>query len=410
MTTQRYPGVEKNLYEILGISTTATIDDIKAAYRRLALEVHPDRNPSDPLAHAKFIRVQQAYEKLIDPARREAYDLEQSSDGLRTADWAASLHITFSMDYYGYTIPSDLIRQADQQADSFAAQAGISKAEAMSRILLDPLIAEALVSHQSNAADVTTLLKLADLYFHTYRSYEALEYYVKALHAAPVWETAARCEHIGAAYAHAQDPWGGVRMLMTFLEKFPTAPPAVRQQWADDGVKLLWKAEDLMVKDVPAERKYEIMRSFLAKAQVLGYRPKYYGWKKLAEAAVAAGNFSAAQEHLRAVDAQDLSPWEVSGMMRSQIKAGLIGEAVELGQHALPRDQLTLAMNEDERRICKTLAEAYELAGQFADAVVLYRLLSQLPTAPRTLSGLTKKMARLEKLITAHQPAVPEQV
>ncbi|WP_054848173.1 DnaJ domain-containing protein [Methanoculleus chikugoensis] len=53
-------------YEILGVSTDATSDEIRAAYRRLAKRYHPDIN-HDPDAGERFIAIQQAYETLIDP-------------------------------------------------------------------------------------------------------------------------------------------------------------------------------------------------------------------------------------------------------------------------------------------------------------------------------------------------------
>jgi DnaJ-class molecular chaperone len=64
----------KDPYQILGVKRNATADEIKRAYRRLAKEHHPDRNPGDPTAEQRFKEVQAAYEVLGDPQRREQYD------------------------------------------------------------------------------------------------------------------------------------------------------------------------------------------------------------------------------------------------------------------------------------------------------------------------------------------------
>ncbi|MCP4249453.1 MAG: J domain-containing protein [bacterium] len=64
----------RDYYEVLGIDRTASADEIKRAYRRLAKEHHPDRNADDPAAEAKFKEVQAAHEVLKDPQKRAQYD------------------------------------------------------------------------------------------------------------------------------------------------------------------------------------------------------------------------------------------------------------------------------------------------------------------------------------------------
>lgn len=69
-----------DLYEVLGVSKDASQQDIKKAYRQLAKEYHPDRNP-DPDAEETFKKISTAYEVLSDPEKRQAYDRFGSTDG-----------------------------------------------------------------------------------------------------------------------------------------------------------------------------------------------------------------------------------------------------------------------------------------------------------------------------------------
>ena len=65
---------KKDFYEVLGVSRSATNDEIKAAYRKLALKHHPDRNPGNKEAEEKFKEAAEAYEVLSDVQKRKAYD------------------------------------------------------------------------------------------------------------------------------------------------------------------------------------------------------------------------------------------------------------------------------------------------------------------------------------------------
>lgn len=64
-------------YAVLGVPPSATADDIKAAYRRLALATHPDRHPDDPDAEARFRAISTAYAVLSDPTQRSRWDTQR---------------------------------------------------------------------------------------------------------------------------------------------------------------------------------------------------------------------------------------------------------------------------------------------------------------------------------------------
>jgi len=65
---------KKDYYSLLNVSRSATADEIKKAYRKLAMQYHPDKNPGDKKAEEKFKEFSEAYEVLSDPKKREMYD------------------------------------------------------------------------------------------------------------------------------------------------------------------------------------------------------------------------------------------------------------------------------------------------------------------------------------------------
>lgn len=65
---------KRDYYEVLGVSKNTSEDELKKAYRKLAMKYHPDRNPDDKAAEEKFKEAKEAYEILNDPQKRAAYD------------------------------------------------------------------------------------------------------------------------------------------------------------------------------------------------------------------------------------------------------------------------------------------------------------------------------------------------
>jgi curved DNA-binding protein len=86
---------DTDLYQVLGLTREATPDQIKKAFRKLAKEHHPDRNPGDPKAQQRFVEVSRAFEVLSDPDKRAAYDefgpasLESGFDAERARAFSA---------------------------------------------------------------------------------------------------------------------------------------------------------------------------------------------------------------------------------------------------------------------------------------------------------------------------------
>ena len=70
-----------NYYSILGVPETATDDEIKKAYRKIAMKYHPDKNPGDKEAEVKFKEASEAYDVLSNPEKKKNYDTFGSAEG-----------------------------------------------------------------------------------------------------------------------------------------------------------------------------------------------------------------------------------------------------------------------------------------------------------------------------------------
>jgi molecular chaperone DnaJ len=85
---------KRDYYEVLGVSRGCGPEDIKRAYRRMALKHHPDKNPNDPEAEKKFKECAEAYEVLSDPEKRQRYD-RYGHEGLRGVGMHDFSHMGF---------------------------------------------------------------------------------------------------------------------------------------------------------------------------------------------------------------------------------------------------------------------------------------------------------------------------
>ena len=110
---------KRDYYEVLGVNRDATEEEIKKAYRKLAMQHHPDRNPDNPKAEEKFKEAKEAYEILSDSDKRAAYDrfghqgVEQAAAAAGGANFADAFGDIFSEIFGGGRAHSNVYRGAD---------------------------------------------------------------------------------------------------------------------------------------------------------------------------------------------------------------------------------------------------------------------------------------------------------
>ena len=93
--------VKRDYYEVLSVSRTATDQEIKSAYRKLALQFHPDRNPDNPDAEEQFKECSEAYAVLADSEKRARYDrFGHAGVGSGTAEQGGGFDPTVFNDFH----------------------------------------------------------------------------------------------------------------------------------------------------------------------------------------------------------------------------------------------------------------------------------------------------------------------
>lgn len=91
------PSPKRDYYEVLQVPRSASSDEVKRAYRKLAVKFHPDKNPDDAQAEEKFKEIGEAYDVLIDPDKRSAYDRFGHAAFSQTGGFGRGFHDPFDI-------------------------------------------------------------------------------------------------------------------------------------------------------------------------------------------------------------------------------------------------------------------------------------------------------------------------
>jgi molecular chaperone DnaJ len=127
-----------NPYEVLSVNQNATEIEIKKAYRKLALEYHPDRNPDNKEAEEKFREISRAYEILSDPEKRAQYDQygrvfddHQGGSDFGGGDFASTIFEEFFGDFFGSSARTGRQRKRPQRGSHIEMELDIEFTEAV---------------------------------------------------------------------------------------------------------------------------------------------------------------------------------------------------------------------------------------------------------------------------------------
>ena len=103
---------KRDYYEVLGVSRDASAEDIKKAYRKMALKYHPDRNPGDAAAEEKFKEAAEAYDVLSNPDKKARYDQFGHAGMSGAAGGGGGLKVSVALRWRIYSAASEIYSEA----------------------------------------------------------------------------------------------------------------------------------------------------------------------------------------------------------------------------------------------------------------------------------------------------------